>query len=49
MRLAATKNDFDMTIGIHTTCSEVKFYFIFKFLYKYILEFNDIISNEIIG
>jgi len=25
MRLGATKNDFDMTVGIHPTCSEVKF------------------------
>jgi len=24
MRLGATKNDFDMTVGIHPTCSEVK-------------------------
>ena len=26
MGLGATKNDFDMTIGIHPTCSEVRFY-----------------------
>jgi hypothetical protein len=25
MRLGATKNDFDMTVGIHPTCSEVRF------------------------
>jgi hypothetical protein len=26
MRLGATKNDFDMTVGIHPTCSEVRFH-----------------------
>jgi hypothetical protein len=52
MRLGATKNDFDMTVGIHPTCSEVKFtvFFIKYFHMKkyFILEFNNIISDEII-
>jgi hypothetical protein len=31
MRLGATKHDFDMTVGIHPTCSEVKFHEILCF------------------
>jgi pyruvate/2-oxoglutarate dehydrogenase complex dihydrolipoamide dehydrogenase (E3) component len=34
MRLGATKNDFDMTVGIHPTCSEVK-NFVFFILKEY--------------
>ncbi len=35
MRLGATKHDFDMTVGIHPTCSEVNispFFVLIKYL-----------------
>ena len=47
MRLGATKNDFDMTVGIHPTCSEVirilflKLFFVER-LIIFNLEFNNI-------
>ena len=51
MRLGATKNDFDMTVGIHPTCSEVIAYFLFIWFHLcffYILEYNNFNSDEII-
>jgi hypothetical protein len=51
MRLGATKNDFDMTVGIHPTCSEVNildFFSCFNEIFRFILEFNNINSNQII-
>jgi hypothetical protein len=49
MRLGATKNDFDMTVGIHPTCSEVKKKNSFLKIEFLFLEFNNIISDKIIG
>ena len=49
MRLGATKDDFDMTVGIHPTCSEVNFgCFLNFYLHKFLLEFDNFSSHEII-
>jgi hypothetical protein len=40
IKLRATKTDFDMTVGIHPTCSEVSFVFSFKIIFYFLLKMN---------